>query len=353
MIPLAPRLDLRLLYHPPGVHAGVPHLASAPRVAGDAGAVLGDDLGADKVDGVEVLGEHDHMVAAVEQVIQPGGELAELAVLVDLAQFGDVVLQVQPLLLQLLAALRVGAQPQEPVALAVEGSSGIDLIVVILALAHRLLELCGLVHDGQVSLDCADQFAAAFQALAEPGERTGQPLAEHGHQETDAAALIGLDLGQPVELAAQLVDAAVQGFLGLGLEGDRHVLGLPVGQPGLEQATVTIGPQRLPGVAEHVDGQRRLPTRYGVIPSACRGSSPCRLSARPAPLERMRCTRLRHCSSVQWVGTSVGDRSGAPISTARRVIATTSARSFFTVAKESSRSKDRSNSRSLAHGPQR
>jgi hypothetical protein len=97
---------------------------------------------------------------------------------------------------------RVGAQPQEPQALAVEGSGSVDLVVILLALTHRLLELCGLVHDRQVALDGGDQVAAAFQALAERSERTGQPLAEDGHQETDAAALIGLDLGQPVELAA-------------------------------------------------------------------------------------------------------------------------------------------------------
>src|SRR5437016_1262856 len=127
MAALAAGLDLRLVHHAPGVRAGVPHLATAARVASDAGAVPGDELVADDVEGVEVLCEHDHPVPAVEQVVQPGDELAELAVLVDLAQLGDVVLQVEPLLFELLTALRVGPQSQEPLALAVEGSSGIDV----------------------------------------------------------------------------------------------------------------------------------------------------------------------------------------------------------------------------------
>src|SRR5262245_49508061 len=110
MAALAASLDLRLIHHPPGVRAGVPDLAAAAGVAGDAGAVPGDELVANEVEGVEVLREYDHPVAAVEQVVEPGGELAELAVLVDLAQLGDVVLQVEPLLVELLAAPRVGPQ---------------------------------------------------------------------------------------------------------------------------------------------------------------------------------------------------------------------------------------------------
>jgi hypothetical protein len=111
-------------------------------------------------------------------------------------------------------------------------------------------------------LDGGNQVPPALEAFLKGGKGARQALTEHGHQKPNAAALIGRELGQPVEATAQLVDTVVQPALRLGAEGNGHVFRSPARQS-LNQTPLLIGPQGRSRGAKHVYRQRRLPGQIG------------------------------------------------------------------------------------------
>ena len=100
MIALGSGLHVGLLHHPPSVRGGIPYFAATAGIAGQPIPIAGDQSIPDKVERIEVLCEDDDTVPVSHDSVQSVLEHLELAVHGDLAERGDVVLQVESLLLQ-------------------------------------------------------------------------------------------------------------------------------------------------------------------------------------------------------------------------------------------------------------
>jgi hypothetical protein len=111
-------------------------------------------------------------------------------------------------------------------------------------------------------LDGGDEIAPAFEAFLKGGKRAGQTLAEHRHEKPNTAALVGWEIGQPVEATAELIDAVIQGTLQLRPERDRHVFRMAARQSP-DQPALSINPQGRSRGSKHIHRQGRLPGQIG------------------------------------------------------------------------------------------
>src|SRR5262249_3952826 len=112
-------------------------------------------------------------------------------------------------------------------------------------------------------LNGGNQIPAPFQAALEGHKTTRESLAKNRHQKAHPAALCCWQVSKTVEMAAQVVDAVVQGAFGVGLEDHRDIFRLSSRQPAFRYPAFLVGSERRASVAEHKHGQRRLPCEVG------------------------------------------------------------------------------------------
>ena len=81
----------------------------------------------------------------------------------------------------------------------------------------------------------------AFQAVLEGRKTARESLAKNRHQKPHSTPLFRWQVGKPIEMAAQVIDAVVQGTFGVGLEDDRDILRLSSRQSALHHPAFLVG----------------------------------------------------------------------------------------------------------------
>jgi hypothetical protein len=197
--------------HAPRVQNRIPDLATAARVTGHTISVARNELVPDEVERVEVLGKDEHAMSLRDHRSKPLLKGLELTVHRNLTERSNVVLQVEPFGFQFISPVRIMIQPYEMLALLVEDGGDFRIkILVLFFLRYFPLQITPRVRIRESLLNGRDQIPPPFQAPLERRKTTREPFAEDRHQKSHTTTLFLWEVGEPIEVAAQVIDPVVQ-----------------------------------------------------------------------------------------------------------------------------------------------